>query len=77
MLVVRRRAGETIAIGKDVEVDILEICGNQVKIGIRAPREILVLRKEVLHTRAENVAASRPVPPAGMETVLRSLRPLP
>jgi carbon storage regulator len=76
MLVIRRRAGESVTIGADVEVEILEIAGSQVKIGIRAPREVLVMRKEVRWTCAENRAASRPAPPACMETVLRQLRPL-
>ena len=72
MLVIRRRAGETVTIGQDVEVEILEICGHQVKIGIRAPRDVLVMRKEVQCTVAENRAASLP-PLAGMETLLRTL----
>jgi carbon storage regulator len=75
MLVIRRRAGESMIIGQDVEVEILEICGHQVKIGIRAPREVLVMRKEVQWTCLENRAASRPASLAGMESVLRRLRP--
>ena len=77
MLVIRRRAGESVMIGHDVEIEILEICGNQVKIGIQAPREVLVMRKEVQWTCLENRAASRPASLAGMETVLQRLRPLP
>jgi carbon storage regulator len=76
MLVIRRRAGESVIIGHQVEVEILEICGNQVKIGIEAPREILVMRKEVQWTCDENRAASRPASMLGMETVLRRLRPI-
>ena len=74
MLVIRRRAGETVVIGEDAEVEILEICGNQVKLGIRAPRTVPVVRKEVQLTSAENRAASRPAPPVGMESVLHRLR---
>jgi carbon storage regulator len=74
MLVIRRRAGETVVIGEHAEVEILEICGNQVKLGIRAPREVLVMRKEVQLTSAENRVASRPVSPAGMESVIHRLR---
>jgi carbon storage regulator len=74
MLVIRRRAGETVVIGENAEIEVLEICGTQVKLGIRAPRDILVMRKEVHLTSAENRVASRPVPPAGMESVLHRLR---
>ena len=69
MLVIRRRAGESVMIGQDVEVEILEICGHQVKIGIQAPRDVLVLRKEVQLTRAENHAAARPLSAPSLEAV--------
>lgn len=47
MLVLSRKAGETIWIGEDVEIIISEIKGEQVKIGIRAPRSIDVIRGEL------------------------------
>lgn len=58
MLVIRRRTGEALLVGAEVELEILEISGGQVKLGIRAPREIVVLRKEVKITEEENRAAS-------------------
>src|SRR4051812_43080187 len=50
MLVIRRKAGEAFHIGDSIEVEILEVGTNQVKIGIKAPREIAVLRNEVFLT---------------------------
>ena len=47
MLVLSRKVGETIWIGEDVELVISEIKGEQVKIGIRAPRSIEVIRGEL------------------------------
>lgn len=47
MLVLSRKAGETIWIGEDVEIVISEIKGDQVRIGIRAPRNIEVVRGEL------------------------------
>lgn len=61
MLVIRRRTGEALLVGAEVELEILEISGGQVKLGIRAPREIVILRKEVKITEEENQAASRSV----------------
>ncbi len=58
MLVIRRRAGESFRIGDDVEIEILETSGGQVKIGIRAPREVPVLRTEVFLTSQQNRAAA-------------------
>ena len=59
MLVVRRREGESVLIGSDIEVVVLEAGSNRVKLGITAPREVLVFRKELELTRQQNrVAAS-------------------
>jgi len=74
MLVIRRRAGESVFIGDEVEIEILEVTGSQVKLGIRAPKHITVLRKEVLHTRAANLAASQPISHTSLEDVLERLR---
>jgi len=58
MLVIRRKAGEAFHIGENIEVEILEVGTNQVKIGIKAPREIAVLRNEVFLTERQNKAAA-------------------
>lgn len=47
MLVFRRTQGESFQIGDSVEVKILEIGGNQVKIGVVAPREVGIYRSEI------------------------------
>ena len=62
MLVIRRKAGEAFRIGDAIEVEILEVGANQVKIGIRAPREIAVLRNEVFLTGSQNQAAAAAAP---------------
>jgi carbon storage regulator len=59
MLVIRRRVGETLVIGSDIEVEVLESGGSQVKLGIRAPREIGVVRKEIRTVGAQNLAAAQ------------------
>lgn len=61
MLVIRRRVGESILIGADIELQITDISGNRVKIGIQAPRTVPILRKEIQLAAAQNVAASRGV----------------
>jgi carbon storage regulator len=58
MLMMARREGETILIGDDIEVVIAHIGRSRVKVGIRAPREMPVLAREVKLVREENMAAS-------------------
>ncbi len=58
MLIIRRRRGESITVGDEVEIEILETSPSQVKLGIRAPKHISVLRKEILITREQNRVAS-------------------
>ncbi|MCG6173177.1 carbon storage regulator CsrA [Anoxybacillus sp. LAT_35] len=59
MLVLTRKLKEAIQIGDDIEVVVLTIDGDQVKLGIRAPKHIDVHRKEIyLAIQAENNAAS-------------------
>jgi carbon storage regulator len=58
MLVLTRKSNQSIKIGDDIEVSVLSIMGEKVRIGIQAPREIPVFRMEVyLEIQQENVAA--------------------
>ena len=58
MLVLTRRSNQSVMIGDDIEVTVLSIIREKVRIGIQAPREIPVFRKELyLEIQQENVAA--------------------
>ena len=60
MLVLTRKTNESIMIGEDVEISVVEVKGDQVKLGITAPRNIKVHRKEVfLAIQRENISASQ------------------
>lgn len=54
MLVLSRKSGETIWIGEDIEIVISEVKGEQVKVGIRAPRSIEVIRGELRQDVSES-----------------------
>lgn len=47
MLILTRKAGETVLIGDDISITVLNIRGNQVKIGIEAPKDVTVHREEI------------------------------
>jgi len=48
MLILTRRPTQTVTIGNDIAVTVLEIRGTQVRIGVDAPRDIAVLREEIV-----------------------------
>lgn len=59
MLVLARKVGQSIVINDTVEILVIEVRGDQVRLGIEAPRTIPVHRKELLEQiRAENVKAA-------------------
>ena len=60
MLILSRRIGETLKIGDDINVTILEFSGGQVRVGISAPKHIPVHREEI-HDRIKQEQPSRPV----------------
>ena len=47
MLVLTRKANESIMIGDDIEISVLSVLGEKVRLGIEAPRDVPVFRKEV------------------------------
>ena len=47
MLILTRRVGESIIIGEDVTVTVLGVTGNQVRVGVNAPKEVSVHREEI------------------------------
>ena len=74
MLVIRRRSGETLLIGDEIEIEILETGSSQVKLGIRAPKHVLVLRKEMQIAGQENLAASKEKSRVALNSLLTTLK---
>jgi carbon storage regulator len=57
MLVLTRKAGERIVIADNVVVEVLEVQGNRVRIGIQAPQGVTILREELLTSKTEQPKA--------------------
>jgi carbon storage regulator len=77
MLVLTRKSNQSIMIGDDIEVSVLAIIGEKVRIGIQAPRDIPVFRKEVyLEIQAERLNESESKGAGAREEVDAALRGL-
>ncbi len=75
MLVLTRRSGESVMIGDDVVVTVLEVRGDVIRLGIGAPRDIQVHREEVYRElQAANQEAASPTDDAVL-ALTRMLRP--
>ena len=66
MLILTRRVGESLKIGDEVTVTVLGVKGNQVRIGVNAPKEISVHREEIY----ERIQAERTGEPKGSEEIV-------
>jgi carbon storage regulator len=71
MLVLARKVGQSIVISDNIELLVIEVRGDQVRLGIDAPKSIPVYRKELLdQIKAENIRAASDV---GVDTVSKAL----
>lgn len=70
MLVLTRKLNQSIKIGDDVEITVIEVRGDQVRLGVTAPRDVAVHRKEVyLQIQQENRAASAAPDASSLDTL--------
>jgi len=76
MLILSRRVGEGLVIGDEIVVKIVEVSGQQIRLGISAPREVRVLREEIYHAIEEEnrAAAAQPEASRRLEDVGKQLR---
>lgn len=74
MLVISRKVSESIIIGDNIEIIVSEISGDRVKVCINAPKEVPIVRKELLETRALNEEASVVPQKQAMEQLKKLLK---
>ncbi|MEO8597961.1 MAG: carbon storage regulator [Candidatus Solibacter sp.] len=72
-----RRQGETILIGDEIEIVIAHIGRSRVKVGIRAPRQLQVIAREMKLVREENLAAAAMAPKPALSGLVAHLQPKP
>ena len=59
MLILTRRMGETLMIGEEITVTVLDVKGNQIRLGIQAPKEVAVHREEVYRRMQQEKAGPK------------------
>lgn len=69
MLILTRRVGETVMIGNDVTVTVLGVKGNQVRIGVNAPKDVAVHREEI-YERIKREEDSEGQPQSGVSRIV-------
>jgi carbon storage regulator len=70
MLVVTRRTDESLTISDNIEITVLEITKDRVKIGISAPKDVKIIRNELKDAQDMNKRSSAALPKAAMEALL-------
>lgn len=74
MLILSRKSGETLLINNEIEVKIIEINGDKVKIGIQAPKDVKILRQELRQTMDSNKASATRMSPAKLRNMLSDMK---
>ncbi|KRQ85986.1 hypothetical protein ABG79_02214 [Caloramator mitchellensis] len=70
MLILTRKEGESILVGEGIEIKVIEISGNTIKLGIEAPKNVKVIRKElILEVKEENIESLK-----NIELVLKKIK---
>jgi carbon storage regulator len=74
MLVVTRKIEESLIIGDNIEVTVLEIGKDRVKLGIAAPRDVSVVRNELIKTKQSNIEAAHLPGKAALDALLKGMK---
>ena len=76
MLILSRRLGESVTIGDDIVVTVVGVSGNQIRLGISAPKAVRVLREEIYKAiqKENQTAATASDPESGLEDALKHFR---
>ena len=75
MLILTRKIGESLIIGDQIRVTVLEVRGRQVRLGIQAPGDVVVLREELVQRLAEENLAAAAFRHQDVEEIISSWKP--
>ena len=71
MLILQRKKGQSLTIGNEVTITISEISSDSVNLAINAPKDVLILRSELVKAAEENKAAAKTIPLQILSQIIR------
>lgn len=71
MLILQRKKGESLSIGDNIRITVTETGSDWVKLAVEAPKDISILRSELIEAARENKKASETVPAALLDNILK------
>ncbi len=74
MLILSRKPGETLLINNEIEVKIIEVNGDKVKIGVQAPKDVKILRQELVQTMDSNKLSASKMSPSKLRSMLSDIK---
>ncbi|MCL2693920.1 MAG: carbon storage regulator [Oscillospiraceae bacterium] len=74
MLVITRKTDESLLIADNIEVTVLEISRDRVKLGVSAPREISVIRNELIAARDANIESAKTIPETALTALIKAAK---
>lgn len=74
MLVISRKEGESLLVGEDIEIRVLDVQGDKVRIGISAPRQMPVMRKELMEIETANREAESSAGRISLDNLLNAVK---
>lgn len=75
MLILTRKIGESLIIGDQIRITVLEVRGRQVRLGVQAPGDVVVLREELVQRLAEENLAAAAFRYQDVEEIISSWKP--
>ncbi len=75
MLILTRKIGESLIIGDQIRITVLEVRGRQVRLGVQAPGDVVVLREELVQRLAEENLAAATFRYQDVEEIISSWKP--
>jgi len=74
MLVITRKTDESLLIAENIEITVLDISKDKVKLGVSAPRDVKIIRNELLETQKANTEAAEVISKGALDALMKAAK---